>query len=153
MTFQNLRNNNQVYILHKDSLCLEVGKISFVSMPKFNTGYNDLVIDIQVDVNGTTTNFQRLPANSDIADFGNNIVVACNKDIMSNEIMSMKQKSQDIINNVETHKEIITNCEQILLQLNPEIAEKQQQQKENQALREEINQLKNMFTEFMTSFK
>ena len=158
MAFQNLRSNNQVYILHKDSnIYLEVGKVVSISVPtpKFGPGsmYNDMTIDLQVDVNGTTMNFQKLPANADIADFGNNIIVACTREIMSNEVMAMKQKSQDIIDSIDIHRNIISKCEEVLLQLNPEIAEKQKQEAENKALREEINQLKDMFKEFMTQLK
>lgn len=38
-------------------------------------------------------------------------------------------------------------------QLNPEIKEKQRQEEENRALREEVNSLKEMFKEFMKSWQ
>lgn len=104
MAFSNLRNSNQLFILHKDSVpTLEIGKVINVSppIPKYgNTGmYNpEMIIDITADVNGTSTNFHKLPANGEIADFGNNIVISCNKDAMNNEIAAMKQRSQDIVN-------------------------------------------------------
>lgn len=37
------------------------------------------------------------------------------------------------------------------MQLNPEIQERQRQEAENKALREEVNSLKEMFKEFMTT--
>ena len=158
MAFQNLRNNHQIYILHKDAIpSLEIGKIVNVSVPvpKYgnNSMYNDLVLDITADVEGRATNFQKLPANSEIADFGNNVVVATSKDAMNSEVMSMKQRSLDIINSVEQHRSIIQGCDKILQLLNPEIAEKQRQEEENKALREEINSLKEMFSEFLNQFK
>ena len=158
MTFQNLRNNHQIYILHKDTIpTLEIGKITNVSIPvpKYsNTSmYNDLVLDISVDVEGKPINLQKLPANSEIADFGNSLVVAINKEAMSNEVSSMKQRSLDIINSIEQHQNVIKGCDEILRVLNPEIAEKQRQEEENKALREEINSLKKMFSEFMNQFK
>lgn len=158
MTFQNLRNNHQIYILHKDTIpTLEIGKITNVSVPvpKYsNTSmYNDLVLDICVDVEGKPINLQKLPANSEIADFGNSLVVAINKEAMSNEVSSMKQRSLDIINSIEQHQNVIKGCDEILRVLNPEIAEKQRQEEENKALREEINSLKEMFSEFITKFK
>ena len=158
MTFQNLRNNHQIYILHKDTIpTLEIGKITNVSIPvpKYsNTSmYNDLVLDISVDVEGKPINLQKLPANSEIADIGNSIVVAINKEAMSNEVSSMKQRSLDIINSIEQHQNVIKGCDEILRVLNPEIAEKQRQEEENKALREEINSLKEMFSEFMNQFK
>ena len=158
MAFQNLRNNHQIYILHKDATpTLDIGKVTSVSLPvpKYgNTGmYNDLVLDITADIDGKATNFQKLPANSEIADFGNNVVVAVSKDAMNSEVLSMKQRSLDIINSIEQHQGIIKGCDEILQILNPEIVEKQRQEQENKALREEINSLKEMFSEFMNKFK
>lgn len=158
MAFQNLRNNHQIYILHKNAIpTLEIGKVTGVSVPVPKYGntsmYNDLVLDITADVEGRTTNFQKLPANSEIADFGNNVVLATSKDAMNNEVVSMKQRSLDIINSVEQHQSIIKGCDEILQVLNPEIAEKQRQEQENKALREEINSLKEMFSDFINQFK
>ena len=158
MAFQNLRNNHQIYILHKDAIpTLEIGKITYISVPvpKFgnNSMYNDLVLDITVDIEGKPTNFQKLPANGEIADFGNSVVIATSKEAMSNEVASMKQRSLDILNSIEQHQSIISGCDEILQVLNPEIAEKQRQEQENKALREEINSLKEMFSEFINQFK
>lgn len=153
MAFSNLRNNNQLFILHKDSIpSLELGKVISVSLPipKYAGIYNsEMVIDITVEVNGSQTNFQKLPALGEIADFGNNIVVACSKEAMSEELQTLKQGSVDIVNSIDLHKDIIKGCDSILVQLNPEIKEKQRQEAENKALREEINSLKEMFKEFM----
>ena len=158
MAFQNLRNNHQIYILRKDTkLILETGKILNISLPvpKYggNSMFNDLVLDMTVDINGTPTNFQKIPANREIADFGNNVILACTKDAMNSEVASMKQRSLDILNSIEQHQSIIKGCDEILQVLNPEIAEKQRQEQENKALREEINSLKEMFSEFMNQFK
>ena len=158
MAFQNLRTNHQIYILHKDVVpTLEIGKITNVSVPVPKYGnqsmYNDLVLDVTADIDGKSTNFQKLPANSEIADFGNNIVVAVSKDAMNSEVTSLKQRSMDILNSIEQHENIIKGCDEILQMLNPEIAEKQRQEQENKALREEINSLKEMFSEFINQFK
>lgn len=158
MAFQNLRNNHQIYILRKDAIpTLEIGKITNISLPVPKYGnasmYNDLVLDLTAEVDGKATNFQKIPANSEIADFGNNVVIATNKDAMNSEVRSMKQRSLDIINSIEQHQSIIQGCDEILKVLNPEIAEKQKQEQENRQLREEINSLKEMFSEFMNQFK
>ena len=135
---------------------MEIGKVTNVTLPvpKYgnNSMYNDLVLDITVDVNGNNINFQKIPANSEIADFGNNTVISINKQAMSSEVMSMKQKSLDI-NSREQNEVVVKGCDEILEILNPEIAEKQRQEQENKALREEINSLKEMFSEFINQFK
>jgi hypothetical protein len=82
--------------LHKDSVpTLELGKVINISVPvpKYgNTGiYNqEMVVDITADINGTSANFQKLPATGEIADFGNNMVVSCSKEAMNSEVSSMK---------------------------------------------------------------
>lgn len=155
MTFQNLRNNNQLFILHKDTIpTLEIGKVIDKAGPIAKYGnvgiYNqEMIVDITVDINGTSTNFKKLPATAEIADFGNNIVVSCNKEAINSEVFSMKQRSLDILNNIDQYQNIVNGCDEILKQLNPEIAEKKRQEEENRALREEINSLKEMFKEFM----
>lgn len=158
MAFQNLRNNHQIYILKKDAVpTLEIGKVINVSVPVPKYGntsmYNDLILDITADIDGRATNFQKIPANSEIADFGNSVVIATSKEAMNNEVASMKQRSLDIINSVEQHQSIVKGCDEILQILNPEIAEKQRQEQENKQLREEINSLKEMFSEFINQFK
>lgn len=135
---------------------LEIGKITSVSVPVPKYGnqgmFNqEMVVDITADINGTSANFQKIPASVEIADFGNNMVVSCSKEAMNSEVTSMKQRSLDIINSVETHQGIIKGCDEIIAQLNPEIVEKQRQEQENKALREEINSLKEMFREFIKS--
>ena len=157
MAFSNLRSGNQLYILHKDSIpTIEIGKVISISQvsPKYGNMYSpEMVVDISASVNGQPTNFQKLPALGDIADFGNNIVLSCNKDAMSSEVLSMKQRSVDLINSIELHQNIIKGCDEILTQLNPEIKEKQRQEEENKALRDELNQLKDMFKEFLKQNK
>ena len=147
--FQSLRPNNQIFILHKDKSLLEVGSVVSVSTPtpKYPVPPvfgqpQEMVVDIVVKVNNQDVNYQKLPANLDIADFGNTgIVIADNKIAMNSEIMSLKQKSVDIVNSMEYHKNVITSCDKILSELNPEFAEKQQQQAEINELKTQVNDL------------
>lgn len=159
MAFSNLRSNNLLYILHKDNTpTIEIGKVISISQlsPKYGNTvlYNpEMIVDLTANINGQTTNFQKLPALGEIADFGNNIVISCNKEAMSSEVQSMKQHSLDIINSVEQHQNIVKGCDNILVQLNPEIQEKQRQEQENKALKDELNQLKDMVKELLKQNK
>ena len=159
--FQSLRPNNQVFILHKDRAVLETGSVVSVStpMPKYPVQPmfgqpQEMVVDIVVKVNNQDITYQKIPANLDIADFNNsNVVLSDNREAMNSEISSLKQKSIAIINSIDFHKEMISNCDKILSELNPEFAEKQQQQLEINSLKTQMGEMAKSITELMSMNK
>ena len=159
--FQSLRPNNQVFILHKDRAILETGSVVSVStpLPKYPVQPifgqpQEMVVDIVVKVNNQDVTYQKIPANLDIADFNNsNIVLSDNREAMNSEIASLKQKSVAIINSIDFHKDMISSCDRILSELNPEFAEKQQQQLEINALKTQMGEMTKSITELMSMNK
>lgn len=154
MTFQNLRNNNTVYIIDKSSgVELKTGKVTNISLPvpRYSNSYSDLIVDLSVDVNGEITNFQKIPANSEIADFKDTIIISCNKYAITDELEAIKQRSKDLINSVDHHRRVIAECETALQKLNPDIAENRKRDMENLALREEVASLKEMISNFINN--
>lgn len=106
-----------------------------------------MVVDLTVKVNNQIVNYNGLPANLDIADSfsnGESIVITDSREAMNAEILSFKQKSVDTINSIDFHKKVIAGCDDILNSLNPEYAEKKQQQ-------DEISTLKTQMSEVSTS--
>lgn len=149
--FQSLRQNSQVYIFHKsEKPFLEIGTV--VNIPTTKSKYGlpqtfgqtqEMVVDLVVKTDKQTLNYNGLPANLEIADSfsnGESVVVSDNRAAINAEILSYKQKSIDTINSINRHKDIVHTCEEILNNLNPEYAEKKQQQNE-------INTLKNQITD------
>lgn len=155
--FQSLRSGSQVYVLHKDSANLDVGSVVSVSnpMPKypvqpvFGTP-QDMIVDLVIKVNNQDITYQKIPATAEIADFGSgNIVLADNREAMNAEVLALKQKSISVINSIDMHKGIIDNCDKLLSQLNPEFAEKQQQQLEINALKTQVGELTRSISELL----
>lgn len=153
--FQSLRQNSQIYIFHKgQNPSLEIGTVTNipVTKPKYAIpqSFNqpqEMVVDLIVKVNDRIVNYNSLPASQDIADCytnGESLVVSDNRDAMNAEIFAYKQKSVDTINSLDVHKSIIESCEKILNNLNPEYAEKKQQQ-------DEISNLKSQMSDISTS--
>lgn len=150
--FQNLRPNSQLYIFHKgDTPGLEIGQVVSVSAPKpkyavpptFGQG-QEMVVDIIIKINNQTMNYNNIPAYLDTADSfsnGDPIVITDNREAMNAEIISFKQNSQEVINSMEKHQGIISSCETILNNLNPEYAEKQQQQSEIKDIKNQMQEL------------
>ncbi len=64
---------------------------------------------------------------------------------MNSEIISLKQKSIDVINSKSYHESLVAQYDKILSDFNPEMAEKQAQQQEIASLRNQMNEMsKNM---------
>lgn len=170
--FQSLRTNQQFYILTKGvSPRLDIGVVTSVTAPqmKFQAIPQGLgqqpeyVVDVTVNVNGTTQQYQRLPANKEIADFGDsygNIVVSMSRDAMNNEIATLRNRSEDHIKRVEEEKQKIIAYETILQQLNPEYAENQKREAEiinlkNQvaAITQSNSKLEQMMSQILSEIK
>lgn len=147
--FQSLRPNNVIYILYKDKGKLETGSVVSVStptpkypVPPMFGQPQEMVVDLVVKINNQDVTYQKLPATLEIADFGsNNIVISDSRDAMNAEISSLKQKSYAILNSIEFHKEVIASCDRMLSEINPEFAEKQQQQSEINSLKEQMREM------------
>lgn len=157
--FQSLRPNNQIYILKKEIPSLEMGSVVSVSnpIPKYPTNFGqpqETILDLVVKINGQDVPFQKIPATLDIADFGNSgVVIADNREAMNSEIVSLKQKSKDILNSIDYHNRVVENCDKMLSDLNPEFAEKQAQQAEISALKLQVSDLSKSISELINNLK
>ena len=66
---------------------------------------------------------------------------------MNAEILSLKQKSEEVINSVGYHQNFISVCDDVLSQLNPELAEKQAQRKEIDDLKTQMSDISKVLIE------
>lgn len=148
--FQSARVNQTIYILYKEAVPrLEIGSITQVTQPmvKFPTVAKygqpqEYVVDVLANVGGAQRQFQQLPANKESADFGTgNVFVTVNRDAMNAEIGNLKNESVSIINRVDEERQKIIKYDEILMQLNPEFAEKQRQEQELASLKKQMSQM------------
>lgn len=129
-----------------------------IPQPKYKVPINfgqpqEMVVDLVVKVGNTFSNYNGLPASAEIADTyynGDSVVISDNREAMNAEILNYKQKSIDIVNSIDLHKSIIVGCDEILQNLNPEFAEKQQQQAELSELRQQVQDISKNMMELMS---
>ena len=99
------------------------------------------------------TTFQKIPAGADIADAnfpgGGNMVISGSRESMNSEVAAMRNRSAEILRSIDHHRAIVDACGKMMEILNPEFAERQRQEAENKALREEISELKAMMAELL----
>lgn len=154
--FQSVRPNSPIYVLHKgDNPRLETGYVVNQPIPKpkyqMPTAFGqpqEMIVDLVIKLNDTSMNLNSIPANLDIADSysnGESVVISDSREAMNSEIISLKQKSIDIINSSPYHQSLVKQYEKLLSDFNPELAEKQAQQQEIASLRSQMNEMsKNM---------
>lgn len=120
--FSSLSQGSIVYILDKsDRPKLKFGEILGVSAPKFqNLGST---VDLKINVEGTTQDYGNIPSNSSIVSYNNGkITISETKQGLQSEVESVLQNSKQIVNNIDTYKQNIIDCEEILKELNPQFA-------------------------------
>lgn len=150
--FQSVRPNSPIYVLHKgDNPRLETGYVANqpIPKPKYQMPHNfgqpqEMIVDLVIKLNDSSINLNSIPANLDIADSysnGESIVISDSREAMNSEIISLKQKSVDLLNSVDYHKSLINSYDKLLADFNPEMAEKQAQQQEIAGLRNQIDEL------------
>ncbi len=150
--FQSVRPNSPIYVLHKgDNPRLETGYVANqpIPKPKYQMPHNfgqpqEMIVDLVIKLNDSSINLNSIPANLDIADSysnGESIVISDSREAMNSEIISLKQKSVDLLNSMDYHKSLIVCYDKLLSDFNPEMAEKQAQQQEIAGLRNQIDEL------------
>ncbi|MDE5986836.1 MAG: DUF3450 domain-containing protein [Prevotella sp.] len=148
--FSSSRVNQTIYILYKESVPrIEIGSITQVTQPvsKYPMGVpygtmQEQVVDVYANVGGSQRQFQQLPADKESADFKTgNVFVTISRDAMNAEISNLKNESVSIINRVDEERQKIVKYDEILMQLNPEFAEKQRQEQEIANLKNQVAQL------------
>ena len=146
--FSTLRQNSPIYVLDKkDSPVLKKGIIETVSPQRSRTGsfYGqpmDMIVDIRVNIDGTSQEFKNIPASLSIANDGN-IVISETKEAMSTEVDSMLSISKQILESVDYQKDVIEKCEQILKDLNPQFAKDKLQEEKINSLESRIGGVEN----------
>lgn len=146
--FQKLGPNSQIFILRKgDKMSLDTGFVTNVSIPRlkypqqqqFNKP-QEYVVDLAAKINGETVTLVGIRANADIDESfsnGESILIATNREALNSEILALKQKSVDIISSVDYNKNLITEYDKVLKDLNPEFAERENQKNRVEKLEEQ----------------
>jgi hypothetical protein len=87
-----------------------------------------MMVDLSIEVDGKTETYPKIPINSSIAEFPDKgVILSETRDGIVNEINVIRNASQTAIDQVELHKRIIASCDQLLLDLNPQLKHEQEQ--------------------------
>ena len=158
--FSGLRQNSLFYILEKgDTVSLKIGQVVSVSnpQPKYNQyqplqpyAQPETTVDIKVKIGDETLDFKQLPSNLSIANFGQNgMVVSESKEAMCAEVEAMLRNSNSILDSIPYHKKVITSCDEMLRQLNPQFAKEKEQEEKIGVLEQKMGGIENTLSQMM----
>ena len=121
--FSALAQGSSVYILDKTSSPKYlIGEVVGVSQPKINFN-GQSTVDLRVNVDNTTQEFSNLLSINSINSYnGGKVIISETKQGIQNEVESILENSKKIIDNIDVYKQNISDCEEILKQLNPQFA-------------------------------
>lgn len=121
--FSALSQGSPIYLLDKTSkLKYSVGEIVGVSQPK-GYSFGQTVVDLKIKVNEQIQDFNNLPSINSYVTYNNGkLIISETKQAIQNEVEAILHNSKNILDNIDTYKENIVDCEDILKQLNPQFA-------------------------------
>ena len=125
--FSNLSKGSVLYGLETgNGIKLFTGSVENITIPRPKYPQNtfgqipEMVIDIVATINGERREFQQVPSNNVIADFGpNSVILSDSRDSLMNHIRTLRQKSKNIVDSAPTHKELIPQYDSVLSELDP----------------------------------
>lgn len=98
-----------------------------------------MMVDLSIEVDGKTETYPRIPINSSIAEFPDKgVILSETRDGIVNEINVIRNASQTAIDQVDLHRRVIASCDQLLLDLNPQLKHEQEQAGKIARLEEQI---------------
>ena len=158
MLFKDIKQGYPIYFLDKENVKYYQGKVVSVAVPRhdnqpkaFVAQPTGLVVDITIEANGATKTYT-IPETATIT-YAGLLVLSTDKDGILREVEAIKTASEDALSQLERHKQVVTNCSQLLEELNPAFAEKRAQDKRIEGIENEVKSLGAVLRDFINEFK
>lgn len=152
-----LRTGAPLFVLDKSKQTVAIAEVvSVTPQPaQFGMAYtpNGMMpqrptVNIRARLNGAEVNFNRLIADATSAEDQTGGVVICeSKDAMVSEITAFRANSARVLEQVPMHQQIVSNCDNLLLQFDPTRQRDAEQSKEIAGLRTEISELRQLLSQ------
>lgn len=151
MTYRDTKINDTIYILDKDKMVLQQGRVTATS-PHVNNTYNTMAagqmmrdIAIEVDVKIAT---YTIPENLSVT-FAGSIVLATSQQGLSSEIERMKSEAEQALAMMEHHKMVIERSSGLLAELNPHVREKMENERRFKSIESDMSGIKTMMQQLL----
>lgn len=143
-----LRQGTPVYVIFRAGPRVATAKVAQISSqypPQFNIQMAQMgnnmspMFDLTLEMDGKTELFQRIPINTSVAEFPEKgIILSETRDGVINEISAIRGNAVTELDKRSFYEQTVTNCDQILLDVNPELKREQEQAGKIARLEEQI---------------
>lgn len=148
MTFRELKQGYSIYVLDKDSMCVKQAKVVSVSTPHIDKrGFEmgaSLVVDVVLDIDGTIATYT-FKEDTETGYFSSTVITIDKQNIVR-EVEVVKTQSEEALSQVDTHRDRLSKCNEILAEFNPAIKEKQAIDQRFVKLEGSIDEIKSMLS-------
>lgn len=152
MLFKDLKTNYPIYIFDKAVTSVQEGKVVNTGLPHFDLNqpsYSRMVTDVTIKV-GDITKTYTFKDDSDIG-YADNLVISPNRDVILREVESVKDQSEQILEQVDLHKTTVDKCNKILSEFNPVFKEKKETEQRFSQLESSVTDIKTMLSNIMNT--
>ena len=151
MTYRDTKINDTIYILDKDKMVLQQGRVTATS-PHVNNTYNTMAAgqmmrDIAIEVDGKNATYT-IPGNLSVT-FAGSIVLATSQQGLSSEIERMKSEAEQALAMMEHHKMVIERSSGLLAELNPHVREKMENERRFKSIESDMSGIKTMMQQLL----
>lgn len=169
--FQGLKVGSPAYVLFRQEPRVAEGEVTFVSnlVPLYNgTTFQPgtmlspkYTLDVKVSIDGQEYEFNKLPSEQSTFSYGSNsAVISDSREGIISEIEAYRTRSAKILDEVDLHKKIVNDCDDMLRKLNPQLKKEAEQAEEianlkrgMADLRDDMTDIKGMLTKALNRKK
>ena len=142
--FSALNQGSLVYILDKtDGVKFKIGEIVGTTVPQFAVDGSGMVMKLSIKINGNVAEYNNVPSAATIVSYNNGkFIIAETKQSIQSEVESTLHNANYIIEHIEDYKSQITQCENVLKELNPQYAKDKARDEEIANIKSEVAGIK-----------
>lgn len=147
MLFKDLNPNYPIFIFNKTDITVQEGKVINKGLPHFDMLHNTtsaMVTDITIKA-GDVTKTYTFKDDTEIG-YAENLVISPNRDAILREVESIKDQSEQVLNQIDLHKATIEKCNKVLSEFNPVFKEKKETEQRFSKLESSVEDIKTMIS-------
>lgn len=138
--FKELKAGYPVYLFDRASLAYEQAKVMNV-LPNYNVGnYGKMEVNITIQTKDGKQNTYSV-ADTEQSAYAGNLLVSTSKECVINEINALRNNSDEILQNVDSHKRIVKECDKLLAELDTGFRDKKNTERRLDTLEQTMQEI------------